>query len=80
METEDELSVRTAALLQEAIDLIVQTFDYPEQLSVQYSSVDGQKVTVIEIEREYGIETYKMEFQGDDPDRNPVLKRVPDEH
>ncbi|WP_436343694.1 hypothetical protein [Natronorubrum sp. FCH18a] len=78
MSTEDELSVRTVSSLQEAIDSIVQAFDYPRQLSIQYASVDGRKVTTIEIEGDRGVETFEMQFKGNEPDDNPVLKRVTD--
>lgn len=79
MSAEEELSVRTAASLQEAIDTIVQTFDYPEQLSIRYRSVDGRKLTSIEIEGEHGTETFEMRFRADEPNENPVLTRVTDD-
>lgn len=79
MQSEEELSVRTAASLQEAIDTVVQTFDYPGQLSIQYESIDGRKVTTIEIEREGEIETFELRFRPDEPNGNPVLRRVPED-
>lgn len=76
MESTNELSVRTAASVQEAIDSIVQMFDHPEQLSIQYSSSDGHKVTTIEIEDEEVVETFELQFRADKPNESPVLKRI----
>lgn len=76
MGPKDELSLRTASSVQEAIDSVVQTFDHPERLSVQYSSADGEKVTTIEIEDEGTVETFELQFQADQPDEKPVLKRI----
>ncbi|WP_306055352.1 hypothetical protein [Natronococcus wangiae] len=76
MRAETELSVRTASSVQEAIDAIVQAFDYPERLSVEYASADGRKATTIEIERDERIEKFELEFRANEPNENPVLKRL----
>lgn len=76
MESKDNLSLRTASSVQEAIDLVVQIFDHPEQLSIQYSSSGGQKVTTLEIEDEGIVEIFELQFQADKPDESPVLKRI----
>lgn len=79
MKPTDELSDRAASSIQEAIDSIVQAFDYPEELSMEYTSTDGRKVTQIEINREDNSEKFEVQFRGNEPDEEPVLRRITDE-
>jgi hypothetical protein len=66
---------RSTSQLQEAIDIIVQSFGHPETISITYSFEDGQKQTIIEVPTSDGTTTYELIYRGGD-DAEPSLKSV----
>lgn len=64
-----------ASQLQEAIDVIVRTFDHPPSLSLDYSFDDGTKRTTFEIGTPDGETTYELRYEGRDDEEEPELVR-----
>ncbi|UPV77148.1 hypothetical protein M0R89_23185 (plasmid) [Halorussus limi] len=65
-----------AAQLQEAIDTIVQTFDYPAELSIQYSFIEGTKRTEVEIQTSEAVATYELVYDGERDEAEPELTQI----
>lgn len=65
-----------ASQLQEAIDTIVQTFDYPSSVSVDYEAADGTKRTTFEVSTPEGGATYELVYDGSEDDAEPTLSSV----
>jgi hypothetical protein len=63
-----------AAQLQEAIDTIAQTFDYPPSLSIHHEPTAQAKQTTIELEATG--ETFELSYQGTDDEAEPELVRL----
>lgn len=75
--TEDRsLPGRRGSRLQEAIDTIVQTFDYPSELTIQYTVTDGKKRTTFEVESPDGGTTFELHYDGRDTEVEPELTRL----
>lgn len=65
-----------AATVQEAIDTIVQAFDYPQAFELTYTSEKGTKRSIIEIsDGEPGM-TYELRFDGGQEDTEPTLTTI----
>lgn len=62
--------------LQEAIDVIAQSFGYPETLSIEYTSRGGQKKTIFKIQTGDSGTTYELVYNGQDDNAEPVLNRI----
>lgn len=60
-----------AAQLQEAIDTIVQTFDHPDAISIEYTFVDGVKQTKFHVPTEDGETTYELVYDGQTDEAEP---------
>lgn len=74
--TEEQLSpVDSASQLQEAIDSIVRTFDYPGTLSIEYTSDGATKRTVFEIRTEEREISYELHYNGHDEGIEPQLTK-----
>lgn len=65
-----------SAQLQEAIDMIVRTFEYPETISIKYTLEDSEKRTIFEITTTDGSITYELSHRGDNDEAEPELVRV----
>lgn len=64
MTEEQPCPVDNASQLQEAIDSIVQTFDYPGTLSIQYTYDDDAKRTIFEIRTGEREINYELRYNG----------------
>lgn len=60
-----------ASQLQEAIDVIVQTFDYPAALSIEYTCDAGTKRTAFEIQIAEEETTYDLYYDGHRDEAEP---------
>lgn len=65
-----------ASRLQEAIDTIVQAFDHPSSMSVEYDTEEGTKRTIFEVTTTDGQVTYELVYDGRTADAEPHLTRV----
>lgn len=65
-----------APQVQEAIDTILQSFDHPRTMSLEYTSNEGTKRTQIEVTTDAGAETYELVYDGRRDDQEPELSRV----
>lgn len=65
-----------ASRIQEAIDMIVQTFDHPQELSLQYAVDDGTKRTVIKIQTDEKTHEYEVSYDGQRDGAEPMLTRL----
>lgn len=65
-----------APQVQEAIDTILQSFDHPRTLSLQYTSDEGIKRTRIEVTTHAGAKAYELVYDGRQEDQEPELSRV----
>lgn len=68
--------VQNAGQLQEAIDMIVQTFDYPDSVSIHHTVADGIKQTQFEIETAADTHLFELTFDAHDDDAEPELTRT----
>jgi hypothetical protein len=64
------------AQLQEAIDTVVNVFDHPEELSVNYTFENGTKRTIIEVSTGEDRNTYELVYDGQDEDTEPELNSI----
>ena len=71
MTGERSLPAHKAAQLQEALDMIAQTFDYPASLSIRYTTTDGAKRTRFEIDGPNGESVYELRYDGRMTQQNP---------
>lgn len=65
----------SASQLQEAIDSIVRTFDYPGTLSIEYTYDGNTKRTVFEIQTEEDNIVYELQYDGSEEVTEPRLTR-----
>lgn len=65
-----------AGQLQEAIDMISQTFGYPESLTIQFTAADGEKRTRFEIEATDQSAVFELRYSGGTDDAEPVLTQM----
>lgn len=65
-----------ASRLQGAIDMVVQAFDYPSSMSVEYDAEKGTKRTIFEVTTTDGQVTYELVYDGRTADAEPHLTRV----
>lgn len=65
--------VEKAPQLQEAIDVVVQVFDYPPDLSIRYNGSESTKRTRFEVDTGDGTSTYELRYDGRDEDADPEL-------
>lgn len=65
-----------AGQLQEAIDMISQTFGYPESLTIRYTTVDREKRTKFEIETSGKSAVFELRYSGGTDDGEPVLTQM----
>lgn len=72
-ETEPE-----AAVLQEAVDTIVQEFRYPEEITLQMTSKRQIRETIIEVQDPAGSQTYRLQFDGSQDSNEPLLQPIED--
>lgn len=74
--SEDRLSPdQDAPQLQEALDTIAHTFNYPSSFSVHCSATGRTKRTKFELETPDGTSTYELQYAGRDDDE-PELTRL----
>lgn len=64
-----------ASQLQEAVDMIVQTFDHPTTLSIDYTVTGGEKQTTVDVVTPNGTVTYELVYDGRDDESEPELTR-----
>jgi hypothetical protein len=62
-----------ASQLQEAIDRIVQTFDHPAALSIEYHFDTGTKRTAFEIQTSDDVLTYELRYDGQRDEMEPEI-------
>jgi hypothetical protein len=74
--TNDQLPTERASQLQEAIDTIVRTFDYPTDISIEYASEDGTKRTRFIVNITDEERTYELSYDGTDEETEPELIRL----
>lgn len=67
---------RNAPLLQEAIDSLIQHFDHPESLSIEYTTSGRTKQTTFELETADENVTYKLVYDGTTDDVEPEFSRI----
>lgn len=67
---------RRASQLQEAIDTIVQSFDHPDSVSLEYSFEGGQKRTELEIVSTERITIYELIYNTQDDEAEPELTQI----
>lgn len=65
--------VDTAPQLQEAIDVIVQTFDYPAALSIEYTFDAGTKRTTFVIQTAEENTIYELQYDGHHDEAEPRI-------
>lgn len=76
MSEESVPSPASASRIQEAVDAIVRSFDHPPSIAVRYSTEDGTKRTVIEVETAERIDTYEVVHDGHNADTEPTIARL----
>lgn len=76
MEKDHVTPTSRASQLQEAIDAIVQSFDHPAEISIDYRADHGQKQTIFDILASDGDETYELVYDGRDDAAEPELTQV----
>lgn len=74
--TESQPDLTDAAQLQEALDMILQRFEYPSSVSVEYEYIDGSKRSTFCIERPDETLTYELVNAGPGDDIDPELTRI----
>lgn len=62
--------------LQEAIDTVVQLLDYPESISIEYTTEGEQKQTRFEVSTTDGSATYELIYNGRDENAKPELRQI----
>lgn len=65
-----------APQLQEAIDTILQQFDHPTAISVEYITRDGRKYMTSVVETADETVKYELVYDGSRDDAEPELSRV----
>ena len=65
-----------AAKLQEAIDMIAQTFDHPPTMSIQYSAEDGTTRTEFEIHTPEDVSSYEVRYDGQRDEAEPDITHL----
>jgi hypothetical protein len=64
-----------ASQLQEAIDILVQMFDHPSTLSIEYHFDTGTKQTVFEVQTAEDVLTYELRYEGQHDEMEPEIIR-----
>lgn len=64
---------RRASRLQEAIDTIVQAFDHPENVTIEYAVEGREKRTTFEIGAGADAAVYELVYDGRDEETEPDL-------
>lgn len=70
------LALESASKLQEAIDTVVQTFDHPDAVSIDYAFEDGTKRTTFEIGQSGEGITYELVYEGRADETEPKLRKT----
>jgi hypothetical protein len=65
-----------AGQLQEAIDMIAQTFEYPDKLTIQHTVTDGAKRTRFEVETDEIVRIFELTYDGHDDTAEPEFTRI----
>ena len=65
-----------AAVLQEAIDRIVQKFDYPDSITLETQSETSNRETRVEVQEAGQTDTYVLEYDGSDDANEPCLRPI----
>lgn len=66
----------SASQLQEAIDTLVQSFEYPASMSIEYAVDDGTKRTVFTVETADETAKYEVVYDGATDEAEPELSRL----
>lgn len=69
-------SLQHVSQLQEAIDTIVQAFDHPSSMTMDYEVDGNTKRTRFEVATTDGYTTYELVYEGLDDDAEPSLSRI----
>lgn len=72
----DGESPQRASQLQEAIDTVVQAFDYPSSISVDYEAIESTKRTTFEVTTADGSVTYELVYEGTEDEDEPEISRI----
>lgn len=62
--------------VQEAIDTIVQAFNHPSSMTMDYEVDGSTKQTRFEVTTTDGCATYELVYDGMDADAEPSLSRI----
>lgn len=68
--------IDSTSQLQEAIVTIVQTFEYPSSISIEYEGGSGTKRTEFSVTETDGDIVYELVFGGSEDEAEPELFRI----